>query len=161
MHSLFCLVKDMDVVARSLQVEDCYTLSATYNSSNNPEDLKKLENVIDSLGPADSIVVASAFSHMLTLGNVAGDTRLHFTTLYKIVFALQLRTYHDNGRLKTTCIPSWFVSRTVIDHLYTASQRPSLYRKHTLLYPHFFSWLDRGDSDGCSTAVVSKEGWPG
>ena len=66
----------------SSQVEECYTLSATYNSSNNPEDLKKLENVIDSLGPEDSIVVASAFSHMLTLGNVAGDIRLRSRTLY-------------------------------------------------------------------------------
>lgn len=57
-------------------VVSCYTLSAAYNANNSAEDLEKLENVIDGLGPADSIVIASAFSHMLTLTNVAEEIQM-------------------------------------------------------------------------------------
>ncbi|GJP55612.1 hypothetical protein CLOM_g14562 [Closterium sp. NIES-68] len=57
-------------------VETCYGLSAQYNKSNNPADLAKLQEVIESLDPAESILCASAFSHMLTLGNIAEEIQM-------------------------------------------------------------------------------------
>ena len=56
-----------------MQVKTCLGLSAQYNKSNDPEDLRKLEEVVESLDPAESILFASCFSHMLTLGNIAGE----------------------------------------------------------------------------------------
>jgi hypothetical protein len=53
-------------------VENCYTYSAEYNNTNSTTELQKLKDLIAMLSPGDSITVASAFSHMLTLGNIAG-----------------------------------------------------------------------------------------
>lgn len=57
-----------------LQVETCYAFSAGYNATNDLERLKQLEAVVQSLEGEQSVLVASAFSHMLTLGNVAGES---------------------------------------------------------------------------------------
>jgi len=49
--------------------------SAEYNAENKLERLKQLEQVVESLDGEQSVLVASAFSHMLTLGNIAGEPR--------------------------------------------------------------------------------------
>eukprot|EP00271_Cylindrocystis_brebissonii_P023319 TRINITY_DN9635_c0_g1_i1.p1 TRINITY_DN9635_c0_g1~~TRINITY_DN9635_c0_g1_i1.p1 ORF type:complete len:988 (-),score=306.83 TRINITY_DN9635_c0_g1_i1:1321-4284(-) len=70
------VLKDLNGEEVEQAVETCYTLSAAYNSSNDPSDLAKLEEVIDAFSPADSITIASAFSHMLTLTNVAEEIQM-------------------------------------------------------------------------------------
>eukprot|EP00270_Netrium_digitus_P010934 TRINITY_DN3431_c0_g1_i1.p1 TRINITY_DN3431_c0_g1~~TRINITY_DN3431_c0_g1_i1.p1 ORF type:complete len:990 (-),score=298.74 TRINITY_DN3431_c0_g1_i1:292-3201(-) len=70
------ILEELDGPELAQMVETCYTLSASYNTTNNEDDLKKLEDVIDQLSPADSISLASAFSHLLTLGNIAEEIQM-------------------------------------------------------------------------------------
>ncbi|MBA0603044.1 hypothetical protein Gorai_003204, partial [Gossypium raimondii] len=57
-------------------VQECYELSAEYEGKNNPKKLEELGNVLTSLDPGDSIVVAKAFSHMLNLANLAEEVQI-------------------------------------------------------------------------------------
>ncbi|CAI5473126.1 unnamed protein product [Closterium sp. Yama58-4] len=75
-NSLLGILKDLEGDELAQAVETCYGLSAAYNKSNNPADLAKLQEVIESLDPAQSILCASAFSHMLTLGNIAEEVQM-------------------------------------------------------------------------------------
>eukprot|EP00850_Spirogloea_muscicola_P011767 SM000074S21677 [mRNA] locus=s74:317687:324258:- [translate_table: standard] len=58
------------------KVEQCYSLSTDYNTTGSPEGLQKLEEMFDQMEPEDSIVLASAFSHMLNLGNLAEEVQM-------------------------------------------------------------------------------------
>lgn len=48
-----------------MQVKECHTLAASYQTSGKVEDLKRLEKIINELSPGESIVATSAFSHIL------------------------------------------------------------------------------------------------
>ncbi|GAA0184806.1 lyase [Lithospermum erythrorhizon] len=56
-------------------VQECYELSAHYEGKNDTKKLEELGNVLTSLDPGDSIVVAKAFSHMLNLANLAEEVQ--------------------------------------------------------------------------------------
>ncbi|EFJ19066.1 hypothetical protein SELMODRAFT_111216 [Selaginella moellendorffii] len=56
-------------------VERCYQLSVEYQNSGNTKKLGELATVLDGLGPGDSSIVASSFSHMLNLGNLAEEVQ--------------------------------------------------------------------------------------
>jgi phosphoenolpyruvate carboxylase len=63
------------------QVEKCYTISRMHSKFGAQGDLQKLEDlgeVLNQLDAGDSIVVASAFSHMLSLGNLAQEVQSAF-----------------------------------------------------------------------------------
>ncbi|CAA2953461.1 Phosphoenolpyruvate carboxylase [Olea europaea subsp. europaea] len=57
-------------------VQECYELSAEYESKRDTQKLEELGNVLTSLDPGDSIVVAKAFSHMLNLANLAEEVQI-------------------------------------------------------------------------------------
>ncbi|KAK6157362.1 hypothetical protein DH2020_011610 [Rehmannia glutinosa] len=57
-------------------VQECYELSAECEGKHDPKKLEELGNVLTSLDPGDSIVVAKAFSHMLSLANLAEEVEI-------------------------------------------------------------------------------------
>ncbi|PKA66562.1 Phosphoenolpyruvate carboxylase 2 [Apostasia shenzhenica] len=57
-------------------VQECYELSAEYESKHESKKLDELGNVLTSLGPGDSILLASSFSHMLNLANLAEEVQI-------------------------------------------------------------------------------------
>ncbi|KAL0921513.1 hypothetical protein M5K25_008592 [Dendrobium thyrsiflorum] len=57
-------------------VQECYELSAEYESKHDSKKLDELGDVLTSLDPGDSIVVASSFSHMLNLANLAEEVQI-------------------------------------------------------------------------------------
>ncbi|XP_073302065.1 phosphoenolpyruvate carboxylase-like [Primulina huaijiensis] len=59
-------------------VQECYELSAEYEGKHDPNKLEELGNVLTSLDPGDSIVIAKAFSHMLNLANLAEEVQLAY-----------------------------------------------------------------------------------
>ncbi|CAA3006641.1 phosphoenolpyruvate carboxylase isoform X1 [Olea europaea var. sylvestris] len=60
-------------------VQECYELSAEYEGGkNDPKKLEELGNVLTSLDPGDSIVIAKAFSHMLNLANLAEEVQIAY-----------------------------------------------------------------------------------
>ncbi|KAH7533191.1 hypothetical protein FEM48_Zijuj04G0104000 [Ziziphus jujuba var. spinosa] len=65
-------------------VQDCYELSAEYEGKQNPKKLEELGNVLTSLDPGDSIVVAKSFSHMLNLANLAEEVQIAYRRRIKL-----------------------------------------------------------------------------
>lgn len=61
-----------------MKVQECYELSAEYENKHDPKKLEELGNVLTSLDPGDSIVVAKAFSHMLSLANLAEEVQIAY-----------------------------------------------------------------------------------
>ncbi|CAI9787710.1 unnamed protein product [Fraxinus pennsylvanica] len=60
-------------------VQECYELSAEYEGGkHDPKKLEELGNVLTSLDPGDSIVIAKAFSHMLNLANLAEEVQVAY-----------------------------------------------------------------------------------
>ncbi|XP_047959447.1 phosphoenolpyruvate carboxylase [Salvia hispanica] len=59
-------------------VQECYELSAEYENKRDPKKLEELGNVLTSLDPGDSIVLAKAFSHMLSLANLAEEVQIAY-----------------------------------------------------------------------------------
>ncbi|KMT13176.1 hypothetical protein BVRB_4g085820 [Beta vulgaris subsp. vulgaris] len=59
-------------------VQECYELSAEYEGKRDPKKLEELGNVLTSLDPGDSIVVAKSFSHMLNLANLAEEVQIAY-----------------------------------------------------------------------------------
>ncbi|KAL8505718.1 hypothetical protein ACS0TY_016802 [Phlomoides rotata] len=59
-------------------VQECYELSAEYESKHDPKKLEELGNMLTSLDPGDSIVVAKAFSNMLNLANLAEEVQIAY-----------------------------------------------------------------------------------
>ncbi|KAG1330289.1 putative Phosphoenolpyruvate carboxylase 2 [Cocos nucifera] len=57
-------------------VQECYELSAEYGRKQDLKKLDELGNVLTCLDPGDSIVVASSFSHMLNLANLAEEVQI-------------------------------------------------------------------------------------
>nr|AOW69137.1 phosphoenolpyruvate carboxylase [Suaeda aralocaspica]APC57591.1 phosphoenolpyruvate carboxylase 2 [Suaeda aralocaspica] len=59
-------------------VQECYELSAEYEGKRDPKKLEELGNVLTSLDPGDSIVLAKSFSHMLNLANLAEEVQIAY-----------------------------------------------------------------------------------
>ncbi|CAL9055084.1 phosphoenolpyruvate carboxylase 2-like [Musa acuminata AAA Group] len=57
-------------------VQECYEISAKYEGTRDLSKLDELGHVLMSLDPGDSILVASSFSHMLNLGNLAEEVQI-------------------------------------------------------------------------------------
>ncbi|KAL3677299.1 hypothetical protein R1sor_027247 [Riccia sorocarpa] len=63
------------------RVQRCYELAGQYHQTDGEGDLEKLAELkdeLDSLDPGDSIVVASSFSHMLNLSNLAEEVQIAY-----------------------------------------------------------------------------------
>ncbi|KAH0736041.1 hypothetical protein KY285_011748 [Solanum tuberosum] len=65
-------------------VQECYELSAEYEAKHDPKKLEELGNVLTSLDPGDSIVIAKAFSHMLNLANLAEEVQIAYRRRQKL-----------------------------------------------------------------------------
>ncbi|CAN7131005.1 unnamed protein product [Brassica rapa subsp. narinosa] len=59
-------------------VQELYEHSAEYEGKHAPKKLEELGNVLTSLDPGDSIVIAKAFSHMLNLANLAEEVQIAY-----------------------------------------------------------------------------------
>nr|QFR35812.1 phosphoenolpyruvate carboxylase [Jansenella griffithiana] len=57
-------------------VEECLRLSGEYHGGGGPARLDELGALLTSLDVGDAIMVASSFSHMLNLANIAEETRM-------------------------------------------------------------------------------------
>ncbi|KQK18155.1 hypothetical protein BRADI_1g39167v3 [Brachypodium distachyon] len=57
-------------------VQDCYEVSAEYEGDRDAGRLEELGRRLTGLAPADAIVVASSFSHMLNLANLAEEVQI-------------------------------------------------------------------------------------
>ena len=60
----------------ALQVQECYELSAEYETDRDEARIAELGAKLTSLSPADSIVISSSFSHMLNLANLAEEIQM-------------------------------------------------------------------------------------
>uniref|UniRef100_A0A0V0I604 Phosphoenolpyruvate carboxylase n=1 Tax=Solanum chacoense TaxID=4108 RepID=A0A0V0I604_SOLCH len=65
-------------------VQECYELSAEYEGKHDPKKLEELGNLLTSLDPGDSIVIAKAFSHMLNLANLAEEVQIAYRRRQKL-----------------------------------------------------------------------------
>ncbi|ONI12463.1 hypothetical protein PRUPE_4G166400 [Prunus persica] len=65
-------------------VQACYELSAEYEGKHDAKKLSELGNVLTSLDPGDSIVVAKSFSHMLSLANLAEEVQIAYRRRNKL-----------------------------------------------------------------------------
>ncbi|CAH9147603.1 unnamed protein product [Cuscuta epithymum] len=65
-------------------VQECYELSAEYEGRHDPMKLEELGNVLTSLDPGDSIVIAKSFSHMLNLANLAEEVQIAYRRRQKL-----------------------------------------------------------------------------
>lgn len=54
----------------------CYELSGMYSKNGDLEKLNELGDLLNGLDPGDAIVVASSFSHMLNLSNLAEEVQI-------------------------------------------------------------------------------------
>eukprot|EP00252_Welwitschia_mirabilis_P018526 TRINITY_DN4115_c0_g1_i1.p1 TRINITY_DN4115_c0_g1~~TRINITY_DN4115_c0_g1_i1.p1 ORF type:complete len:964 (+),score=173.88 TRINITY_DN4115_c0_g1_i1:406-3297(+) len=59
-------------------VQECYELSGEYEGKFDTAKLEELGGVLTSLDAGDSIVVASSFSHMLNLANLAEEVQIAY-----------------------------------------------------------------------------------
>lgn len=59
---------------------NCYELAGAFANSHSREEekLQQLSSLLNNLNPTDSIVVASSFSHMLNLGNLAEEIQIAY-----------------------------------------------------------------------------------
>lgn len=60
----------------TLQVQECYEISAKYEGTGDINKLDELGNMLMGLDPGDSILVSGSFSHMLNLGNLAEEVQI-------------------------------------------------------------------------------------
>ncbi|CAI0449099.1 unnamed protein product [Linum tenue] len=65
-------------------VQDCYELSAEYERKGDAGKLEELGKMVTSLDPGDSIVIAKAFSNMLTLANLAEEVQIAYRRRIKL-----------------------------------------------------------------------------
>lgn len=61
-----------------MQVQQCYEISGMYSNQGDLQKLEELGEVLNNLDAGDSIVVASSFSHMLQLGNLAEEVQIAY-----------------------------------------------------------------------------------
>lgn len=62
------------------QVQNCYELSGAFckTDGKDVQKLQQLSSLLNDLDAGDSIVVASSFSHMLNLGNLAEEVQIAY-----------------------------------------------------------------------------------
>lgn len=63
-----------------MQVQNCYELSGAFCKTDGKDEakLQQLSSLLNNLDAGDSIVVASSFSHMLNLGNLAEEVQIAY-----------------------------------------------------------------------------------
>ncbi|KAJ4733094.1 Phosphoenolpyruvate carboxylase [Rhynchospora pubera] len=66
-------------------VQECHELSVQYETERDPSRLDELGSVLMSLHPNDAIVVASSFSNMLNLANLAEEVQIAYRRRNKLV----------------------------------------------------------------------------
>jgi phosphoenolpyruvate carboxylase len=59
-------------------VHECHELSVQYETERDPLRLDELGSVLMSLDPSDAIVIASSFSNMLNLANLAEEVQIAY-----------------------------------------------------------------------------------
>ena len=62
-----------------MQVQNLYEIAGLYSTNDGRGDVEKLQqlgDVLNSLDPGDNIVVASSFSHMLNMVNLAEEVQI-------------------------------------------------------------------------------------
>lgn len=65
----------------TLQIQNLYELAGLYSKNDGRGDVAQLQKLVDEfnkLDPGDNIVVASSFSHMLNLGNLAEEVQIAY-----------------------------------------------------------------------------------
>ncbi|EPS69468.1 hypothetical protein M569_05291 [Genlisea aurea] len=92
-------------------VQECYELSAEYEGKHDPRKLEELGNVLTSLDPGDSIVVAKAFSHMLSLANMAEEVQ----NAYRRRIKKKKGDYTDENNATTESDIEETLKRLVVD----------------------------------------------
>ncbi|RLM61216.1 hypothetical protein C2845_PM14G08810 [Panicum miliaceum] len=65
-------------------VQECYEIAAEYERKHDSQKLDELGNMLTSLDPGDSIVMAKAFSHMLNLANLAEEVQIAYRRRVKL-----------------------------------------------------------------------------
>ncbi|THG20124.1 hypothetical protein TEA_026084 [Camellia sinensis var. sinensis] len=70
------ILQDLHGEALKETVQECYELSAEYEGKHDAKKLEDLGNVLTSLDPGDSIVIAKSFAHMLNLANLAEEVQI-------------------------------------------------------------------------------------
>uniref|UniRef100_A0A0E0LU93 phosphoenolpyruvate carboxylase n=1 Tax=Oryza punctata TaxID=4537 RepID=A0A0E0LU93_ORYPU len=65
-------------------VQECYEIAAEYEGKHDSQKLDELGNMLTSLDPGDSIVMAKAFSHMLNLANLAEEVQIAYRRRIKL-----------------------------------------------------------------------------
>jgi phosphoenolpyruvate carboxylase len=68
----------------NVQVQECYEVAAEYEQKHDLQKLDELGEMITSLDPGDSIVIAKAFSHMLNLANLAEEVQIAYRRRVKL-----------------------------------------------------------------------------
>ncbi|TVU06053.1 hypothetical protein EJB05_49244, partial [Eragrostis curvula] len=58
------------------RVQECYEVAAEYETNHDLQKLDELGEMITSLDPGDSIIIAKSFSHMLCLANLAEEVQI-------------------------------------------------------------------------------------
>ena len=72
------------IIIFTKQVQECYEVAAEYETKHDLEKLDELGEMITSLDPGDSIVIAKAFSHMLNLANLAEEVQIAYRRRVKL-----------------------------------------------------------------------------
>ncbi|CAN6163795.1 unnamed protein product [Urochloa humidicola] len=129
-------------------VQECYELSAQYEGDRDAAKLNELGTRLVGLVPADAIIVASSFSHMLNLANLAEEVQIAHRRRNK----LKSGAFTDEGSATTESSIDETINRLVglgkskdevfdalktqtVDLVLTAhptqSLRRSLLKKHT------------------------------
>ncbi|KAL6644285.1 hypothetical protein ACP70R_015893 [Stipagrostis hirtigluma subsp. patula] len=65
-------------------VQKCYEVAAEYEKNHDSQKLDELGNMLTSLDPGDSIVMAKAFSQMLNLANLAEEVQIAYRKRSKL-----------------------------------------------------------------------------
>ncbi|KAG2642717.1 hypothetical protein PVAP13_2KG207600 [Panicum virgatum] len=65
-------------------VQECYEVAAEYETKRDLKKLEELGQMITSLDPGDSIVIAKSFSHMLNLANLAEEVQIAYRRRIKL-----------------------------------------------------------------------------
>ncbi|XP_073150946.1 phosphoenolpyruvate carboxylase-like [Henckelia pumila] len=105
------ILQDLHGVDLRETVQECYELSAEYESKRDPKKLEELGNVLTSLDPGDSIVTAKAFSHMLNLANLAEEVQIAYRRRNK----LKKGDYTDESSATTESDIEETLKRLVVD----------------------------------------------
>ncbi|KAJ3692147.1 hypothetical protein LUZ60_012497 [Juncus effusus] len=79
------ILQDLNGPALRELVQESYELSAEYENQHDISKLDELGKLLMSLDPGENIVVASSFSHMLNLANLAEEVQIAYRRRNKLI----------------------------------------------------------------------------